>query len=148
MNDHQKRTAPEAGPGLFMKGKCMSTMTYNSNASLENQARATCRDCSFYRAIGLPSGRVRRLCMLTGERLTTAATPCAHFMPGDWETTWADPDAPRQSLVCGLCGNAAPSTRRAALLGVVGCLSGHVVDGAAYPVHCRDFRARGGRHAA
>lgn len=108
----------------------------------------SCRDCSFYRAIDLPSGRVRRLCMLSGERLTTAATPCEHFMPGRWEEVWAAPDEPRQSLVCGLCGNAAPSTRRAALLGVVGCLSGHVVDGAAYPVHCRDFRARGGRHAA
>lgn len=37
---------------------------------------------------------------------------------------------------------------RAALLGLVGCMAGHVPDGAAYPVPCRDFTARGVRHAA
>lgn len=144
--DVEKRTAPEAGPGLFMKGKCMSTMTYNSNASLENQARAACRDCSFYRVVPLDSGRVRALCMFHGTK--NPVEPCHGFQPGDWETTWGDPDTPRQSLVCAACRHAVAPTRRAVLLGVVGCLSGHAVDGAAYPVHCRDFRARGCRHAA
>lgn len=106
----------------------------------------SCRDCSFYRVVPLDSGRVRALCMFHGTK--NPVEPCHGFQPGDWETTWGDPDTPRQSLVCAACRHAVAPTRRAVLLGVVGCLSGHAVDGAAYPVHCRDFRARGCRHAA
>lgn len=143
MNDHQKRTAAGASPRLSKERKEKDfPAAENSPSGLETQARAACRDCSFYRAIDLPSGRVRRLCMLTGECLTTAATPCQHFQPGKWETTWADPDTPKQSLVCGLCGNAVAPTRRAALLGATVCRLHRPEARSAAPVACPAFRVR------
>ena len=113
----------------------------------------SCRDCSFYRAIDLPSGRVRRLCMLTGERLTAAdaATGCGHFLVGRWEAVWADPDAPRQGMVCALCRNAVASTRRAVMLGATVCRLHRPEARRVAPVHCPAFRTRraeGVRHAA
>lgn len=118
---------------------------HSAETARESQQQS-CRDCSFYRAIDLPSGRVRRLCALTG--IKNPATPCVHFRPAERETTWSALDEPRQSFVCRACAHGIVPHIRAALLGLVGCLSGHVVDGAAYPIHCRDFRARGSRHAA
>lgn len=105
-----------------------------------------CRDCSFYRAIDLPSGRVRRLCALTG--IKNPVTPCPHFRPAEGETAWSALDEPRQAFVCRACAHGIVPHIRAALLGLVGCMAGRVPDGSAYPVHCRDFRARGTRHAA
>ena len=154
MNDHQKRTAPDARPGL-LKGKKEKDFpaTKNSPSGLETQARAACPACSFYRAIDLPSGRVRRLCMLTGERLTAAdaATGCGHFLVGRWEAVWADPDAPRQGMVCALCRNAVASTRRAVMLGATVCRLHRPEARRGAPVHCpalRTRRAEGVRHAA
>ncbi|WP_300708607.1 hypothetical protein [uncultured Desulfovibrio sp.] len=68
--------------------------------------------------------------------------PCHGFQPGDWATTWVDPDAPRQSLVCGLCGNAVASSRRAALLGVTLCRLHRPEARRVAPVHCPAFRTR------
>lgn len=143
MNDHQKRAAPGARPGLSKERKEKDfPAAENSLSALERQSRAACLACSFFRAVDLPAGRVRRLCMLSGERLTTAATPCQHFMPGRWETTWADPDAPKQSLVCALCGNAVAPTRRAALLGATLCRLHRPEARSAAPVACPAFRVR------
>lgn len=143
MNDHQKRAAPGARPGL-LKGKKEKDFpaTKNSPSGLETQALAACPACSFYRAIDLPSGRVRRLCMLTGERLNTAATACEHFMPGDWATTWAAPDEPRQSLVCAACRHAVAPTRRSSLLGATVCRLHRPEARRVAPVHCPAFRTR------
>ncbi|WP_300774382.1 hypothetical protein [uncultured Desulfovibrio sp.] len=126
-------------------GKEPFACSHSAESARESQHQS-CRACSFYRAIDLPSGRVRRLCALTG--IKNPATPCVHFRPAEGEMAWSALDEPRQSFVCRACAHGIVPHIRAALLGVVGCLSGHVVDGAAYPIHCRDFRARGARHAA
>lgn len=143
MNDHQKRTA--AGTRPRRSNERMEQdfpAVENSPSALETQARAACRDCSFYRVVPLASGRVRRLCMLTGERLTTAATPCEHFMPGDWESTWAAPDEPRQSFICHLCQHVEPHTRRAVLLRATLCRLHRPEARSAAPVACPAFRVR------
>lgn len=123
--------------------------SHSAESARESQA-PSCRACSFFRAVPLPSGRVRRLCALTGIKNPT--TPCPHFRPAEGEMAWSALDEPRQSLVCRACAHGIVPHIRAALLGLVGCMAGRVPDGAAYPVHCRDFRAvrtaRGDAHAA
>lgn len=151
-NERQNRTAPVERPGLSGKVTKDNSSFFSKNtpSAAERQARAACLLCSFFRAINLPTGRIRRLCMLSGERLTAAATACEHFQPGKWETTWADPDAPRQSLVCALCGHAVAPTRRAALLGATVCRLHRPEARSAAPVACPSFRVRRGegvRHA-
>ena len=103
----------------------------------------TCADCAFYREIPLPSGRRRVLCMLTGEKLRSSAKRCENFQPGKWAERGAAFYPVRQGLVCRACSSALVPTIRAALLGLVGCMAGHVVAGAAWPAFCADFRARG-----
>ena len=102
----------------------------------------SCADCAFYREIPLPSGRRRRLCTLSGEKLRTAGRTCPHFQPGNEEGILAAFGRARQGLVCRACSRALVPTIRAALLGLVGCMAGHVVAGAAWPAFCADFRAR------
>ena len=102
----------------------------------------TCADCAFYREIPLPSGRRRRLCMLSGVKLRTAGRTCPRFQPGRWVDRGADFYPVRQGFVCRRCSNGLVPTIRAALLGLVGCMAGHVVAGAAWPAFCADFRAR------
>ena len=149
MNDHQKRTAPVERPGLSGKVTKGNSSFFGKNTppDLERQACGTCPACSFFRAVPLPSGRLRTLCMFHGTK--NPVEPCHGFQPGRWEEVWAAPaDRPPQSFVCRACAHGVVPHIRAALLGLVGCLSGHVVDGAAYPIHCRDFTAKGVRHAA
>lgn len=124
----------------------MDDGSYSAGLACRMQEQS-CRDCTFFHMVRLPSGHVRRLCALTG--IKNPATPCAHFRPAEEETAWSESsDRPRQSLVCRACAHGIVPHIRAALLGLVGCMAGRVPDGAAYPVHCRDFRARGTRHAA
>lgn len=145
MNDHQKRAAPGARPGLSKERMEQDfPAAENSPSGLETQARAACLACSFFRVVDLPAGRVRRLCMLSGERLSAAATACQHFQPGKWETTWADPDAPKQSLVCALCGHAVAPTRRAVLLRATLCRLHRPEARSAAPTACPSFRVRRG----
>lgn len=144
MNDHQKRTAAGARPRRSKERmeQCFP-VAENSPSGLETQALAACPACSFYRAIDLPSGRVRRLCMLTGERLNTAATACEHFQPGRWSEVWADPtDAPRQSFICHLCQHVEPHTRRSSLLGATVCRLHRPEARRVAPVLCPGFRTR------
>ena len=93
-------------------GKEPFACSHSAGCARESQQQF-CRDCSFFRAVPLPSGRLRRLCALTG--IKNPATPCVHFRPAEGEMAWSALDEPRQSFVC-----------RA----------------------CRDFTARGVRHAA
>lgn len=51
-----------------------------------------CANCQFFRRVALPSGHDRLLCMMTGEKLRTAAGGCDLFAAGSWEETWADPN--------------------------------------------------------
>ena len=51
-----------------------------------------CANCQFFRAVALASGHDRKLCMLSGEKLRTAAGWCDLFAAGSWEETWADPN--------------------------------------------------------
>ena len=127
-------------------GKEPFACSHSAESARETQA-PSCRACSFFRAVPLPSGRLRTLCMLHGTK--NPVEPCHGFQPGRWEEVWEDPaDRPRQSFVCRACAHGIVPTLRAALRGLVGCMAGHIVDGAAYPVPCRDFTARGVRHAA
>lgn len=127
-------------------GKEPFACSHSAESARETQA-PSCRACSFFRAVPLPSGRLRTLCMFHGTK--NPVEPCHGFQPGRWEEVWGDPaDRPRQSFVCRACAHGVVPHIRAALLGLVGCMAGHVPDGAAFPVPCRDFRAKGVRHAA
>ena len=127
-------------------GKEPFACSHSAESARETQA-PSCRACSFFRAVPLPSGRLRTLCMFHGTK--NPVEPCHGFQPGRWEEVWEDPaDRPRQSFVCRACSHGVVPHIRTALLGLVGCMAGHVPDGAAHPVHCRDFTAKGVRHAA
>ena len=127
-------------------GKEPFACSHSAESARESQHQS-CRACSFFRAVPLPSGRLRTLCMFHGTK--NPVEPCHGFQPGRWEEVWAAPaDRPRQSFVCRACAHGVVPHIRAALLGLVGCMAGHVPDGAAFPVLCRDFTARGVRHAA
>ena len=119
--------------------------SHSAVTARESQGRS-CAECAFYREIPLPSGRHRRLCALTGEKLRSSAGSCENFQPGKWIDEGAATASPypiRQGLVCRRCSNGLVPTIRAALQGIVGCMAGHVVAGAAWPAFCTDFRARG-----
>lgn len=44
-----------------------------------------CGKCAFYRRIQLPSGGMRELCQLTGEKRPTCGMRGCHFLAGTWE---------------------------------------------------------------
>ncbi len=119
--------------------------SHSAVTARESQGRS-CAECAFYREIPLPSGRRRVLCMLTGEKLRSSAGRCENFQPGKWveeREAAASPYPIRQGFVCRTCSSGLVPGIRAALLGLVGCMAGHVVAGAAWPAFCTDFRARG-----
>ncbi len=138
------KKAPDAWRrwGRDETGGNQSTCPKYAASCYEAQDRA-CSACAFYREILLPSGRRRMLCMLTGEKLRSSAKCCENFRPGKWAERGAAFYPIRQGLVCRACSSGLVPTIRAALLGLVGCMAGHVVAGAAWPAFCADFRARG-----
>lgn len=86
----QKRKSPPAateGQAKLAKFACNYVATPARPAQAES-----CDRCQFFRAVALPSGRNRLLCMLTGEKLRTAAVGCDLFTPGKWEELWANPN--------------------------------------------------------
>lgn len=108
-----------------------------------------CANCQFFRRVALPSGHDRKLCMMTGEKLRTAAGWCNLFAPGKWEETWADPaPAPRQSWLCRVCRHGIVPSFRAAVIGLVGCRSHYLPDGRGWPVLCPGFKVKEGCHVA
>ena len=137
------KKAPDAWRrwGRDETGGNQSTCPKYAASCYEAQDRA-CSACAFYREILLPSGRRRMLCMLTGEKLRSSAKCCENFRPGKWAERGAAFYPIRQGLVCRACSSGLVPTIRAALLGLVGCMAGHVVAGAAWPAFCADFRAR------
>ena len=109
----------------------------------------SCDRCQFFRIVALASGHDRKLCMMTGEKLRTAAGWCDLFAPGKWEETWADPaPAPRQSWLCRVCRHGIVPSFRAAIIGHVGSRSHYLPDGRGWPVLCPGFKVKEGCHAA
>ena len=109
----------------------------------------SCDRCQFFRAVALASGRERLLCMLSGEKLRTAAGGCDLFAPGKWDEAWADPaPAPRQSWLCRVCTHGIVPSFRAAIIGLAGCRSHYLPDGRGWPVLCPGFTVKEGCHAA
>lgn len=98
----QKRKSPPAateGQAKLAKFACNYVATSARPAQAES-----CDRCQFFRRVALASGRDRLLCMLSGEKLRTAAGGCDLFAPGKWEEVWGDPaPAPRQSWLCRVC---------------------------------------------
>lgn len=118
----------------------MDDGSYSAGLACRMQEQS-CRDCSFFRAVPLDSGRVRTVCMFHGTK--NPVEPCHGFQPGRWEEAWADPtDAPRQSLICHLCQHVEPHTRRAVLLRATVCRLHRPEARSAAPVACPSFRVR------
>lgn len=57
---------------------------HSATPALPAQAES-CDRCQFFRVVALASGHDRKLCMMTGEKLRTAAGGCDLFAPGKWE---------------------------------------------------------------
>lgn len=75
-----------AAVGAGKKGGKVRDLACPHSATPARPAQAECCDrCQFFRAVALASGRERLLCMLSGEKLRTAAGGCELFAPGKWE---------------------------------------------------------------
>lgn len=59
-----------------------------------------CHLCAFYREVELTSGKMRLLCMLTGEKRPVAGMAGCNFIPGKWGQIDAILGLPK-SRVCG-----------------------------------------------
>lgn len=118
-------------------GKESFACPHSAGTAREPQEQS-CRDCSFYRVVPLDSGRTRTVCMFHGTK--NPVEPCHGFQPGRWSEVWGDPDTPRQSLVCALCGHAVAPTRRSSLLGATVCRLHRPEARRAAPVACPSFR--------
>lgn len=136
--------------GANQEGGKMTNLACPHHATPSRPAQAeSCDRCQFFRTVALASGRERRLCLLSGEKLRTAAGRCELFAPGKWEETWADPaPAPRQSWLCRVCTHGIVPSFRAAIIGLVGCRSHYLPDGRGWPVLCPGFKVKEGCHAA
>ena len=140
------KKAPDAWRRWGRDGTCGKQSPSPKYAASCHEAQGhSCADCAFHRNIVLPSGRRRMLCMLTGEKLRSSAGRCENFQSGKWGDEGlptARPYPIRQGFVCRSCGNGLVPTLRAALLGLVGCMAGHVVAEDAPPFPCAGFHAR------
>lgn len=78
--------------GANQEGGKITNLACPHHATPSRPAQAeSCDRCQFFRAVALPSGRERRLCLLSGEKLRTAAGGGELFAPGTWKELWADP---------------------------------------------------------
>lgn len=139
-----------AAVGAGKKGGKVRDLACPHSATPARPAQGeSCDRCQFFRAVALASGRERRLCLLSGEKLRTAAGGCELFAPGTWKELWADPaPAPRQSWLCRVCRHGIVPSFRAAIIGHVGCRSHYLPDGRGWPVLCPGFKVKEGCHAA
>lgn len=67
----------------------------HSAESVRETQHQSCRACSFFRAVDLPSGGSRTLCMFHGTK--NPVEPCHGFQPGRWEEVWAAPAERRRT---------------------------------------------------
>ena len=56
--------------------------TIPASALQEFSSCVPCASCAYFRAVPLDSGRVRRVCQFTGERLTLAGNPLCEMQGG------------------------------------------------------------------
>lgn len=83
-----------AAVGAGKKDGKVADLAYPHDATPPRPSQSECcSGCQFFRAVFLPYGRGHLLCMLTGEKLRTAAGWCAMFAPGHW--------AELRTLTCG-----------------------------------------------
>ena len=132
-----KKAPSLAAVGAGKKGGKVVNLACPHSATPPRSSQSECCSCC------------RKLCMMTGEKLRTAAGWCDLFAPGKWEETWADPaPAPRQSWLCRVCRHGIVPSFRAAIIGLVGCRSHYLPDGRGWPVLCPGFKVKEGCHAA
>lgn len=87
-----KKAPSLAAVGAGKKGGKVVNLACPHSATPPRSSQSECCSCcQFFRRVALPSGHDRKLCMMTGEKLRTAAGWCDLFAPGKWEETWADP---------------------------------------------------------
>ena len=141
MNDHQKRTAAGARPRRSKERMEQDFPAVENSPSARETQAPSCLACSFFRAVPLPSGGCRTLCMFHGTK--NPVEPCHGFQPGRWEEVWGDPaDRQHQSFICHLCQHVEPHTRRAVLLRATACRLRRPEARSAEPVPCPSFRVR------
>ena len=88
-----KKAPSLAAVGAGKKGgKVVNLACPHSATPPRSSQSECCANCQFFRRVALPSGHDRKLCMMTGEKLRTAAGWCDLFAAGSWEETWADPN--------------------------------------------------------
>lgn len=73
----QKRENPAGGPG-FKKNTWKAGEEKNTSYLVAGQG--FCAPCAYFRAVLLESGRVRRVCAFSGERLPLAGNPLCEFI--------------------------------------------------------------------
>lgn len=72
----QRRENPAGGPGLKKNTHCACR---GNNTPIRIAGQGFCAPCVYFRVVKLESGRVRKLCSFTGERLTLAGNPLCEF---------------------------------------------------------------------
>lgn len=72
----QRRENPAGGPGLNRNTHYAGR---GNNTPIRIAGQGFCAPCAYFRAVLLESGRVRRVCAFSGERLTLAGKPLCEF---------------------------------------------------------------------
>ncbi len=81
-----KKAPSLAAVGAGKKGGKVVNLACPHSATPPRPAQSECCSCcQFFRIVALASGHDRKLCMMTGEKLRTAAGWCDLFAPGKWE---------------------------------------------------------------
>ena len=65
--------------GSNRKGIKKSITDRKDNTRFPLAVQGFCASCAYFRVVKLASGRVRKLCTLSGERLTLAGNPLCEF---------------------------------------------------------------------
>lgn len=81
-----KKAPSLAAVGAGKKGGKVRDLACPYSATPPRSSQSECCSCcQFFRIVALASGHDRKLCMMTGEKLRTAAGWCDLFAPGKWE---------------------------------------------------------------
>lgn len=72
-------TQKKSPTGSNRKGYKKSIADKEDNTRFPLALQGFCAPCPYFRIVNLASGRVRKLCTLSGERLTLAGNPLCEF---------------------------------------------------------------------
>ena len=72
----RRQENPAGGPGLK---KNTQYLDEKNTIPIRLAGQDFCAPCVYFRVVKLESGRVRKLCSYTGERLTLAGNPLCEF---------------------------------------------------------------------